>query len=242
MGEHDGHRERLRERFLSHGLKGFSQTQALELLLTYAIPRKDTDDLAHALLKRFGSLDQVFCASEQELCEVPGVGKSTAALLLLLPQLIKKSEIERTVSVKQILKTQDAVDVLEPYFLFERDEIAVALMLDIQHHLISCQELSRGVVNAVDVNVRRVVENALRQRASYVILAHNHPSGNLRPSVEDDSLTSSLYHALQTVGLNLEDHLILTTTGHFSYKDSGTLSLIRFQNPTRPNSGYYGQR
>jgi DNA repair protein RadC len=96
--------------------------------------------------------------------------------------------------------------------------------------------------NAVDVNVRRVVENALRQRASYVILAHNHPSGNLRPSVEDDSLTSSLYHALQTVGLNLEDHLILTTTGHFSYKDSGTLSLIRFQNPTRPNSGYYGRR
>lgn len=242
MGEHDGHRERLRERFLAEGIRGFSAVQALELLLTYAIPRKDTDDLAHVLLKRFGSLDQIFSASERELCEVPGVGKSTAALLLLLPQLIKKSEIEKTVSVKQILRTRDALEVLEPHYMFERDEIATALLLDAEHHLIRCVELSRGVVNAVDLSVRRVVEYALCQRASHVILAHNHPGGNPHPSIDDDALTHELYDALETVGITLDDHLVLSANGNFSYRDSGSLSLVKYQNFGNPRQSMFGRR
>ena len=95
MGVHEGHRERMRERFFQHGLETFNEIEALEMLLYYAIPRKDTNPLAHALLDRFGSLDYVLSASEEELCEVPGISERTAALLMIVPQITQLSEVNR---------------------------------------------------------------------------------------------------------------------------------------------------
>ena len=103
-------------------------------------------------------------------------------------------------------------------------------------------QLRRGVVNAVDLSVRRVVEYALRQRASHVILAHNHPGGNPHPSIDDDALTHELYDALETVGITLDDHLVLSANGSFSYRDSGSLSLVKYQNFGNPRQSMFGRR
>ena len=108
MAVHDGHRERMRDTFLVHGLDSFTEVQALEFLLFYAIPRRDTNTLAHALLERFGTLEAVFDAAEQELCEVPGVGKNTAALIRLVPQILKRSRVAAADEIKTIRNGREA--------------------------------------------------------------------------------------------------------------------------------------
>jgi len=122
MGIHDGHRERMRNSFRKDGLAGFNAISALELLLSYAIPRRDTNPVAHALLERFGSLQEVFDASEEELCEVEGVGTSAAVLIRLIPQIMRKSAVDRASEKRYIMNTRDARDFLAPYFLYERNE------------------------------------------------------------------------------------------------------------------------
>ena len=227
MGIHDGHRERLRSRFIEHGLENFNELNALELLLFYAIPRKDTNPIAHALLDRFGSLYGVFDAGERELMEVEGVGESAAALIRLIPQLVRKSYMSRSDSNTAIASSRDAAEYLMPRFLFEKDEFILLMCLDSRKRLISCTEIGRGVVNAVDVNVRRIAETALKSRASYVVISHNHPDGNVLPSREDDYVTKRVYSALDAINIPLLDHIIVSGERYSSYSDSGILDMFR---------------
>ena len=226
MSVHDGHRERVRERFREQGLDGFNDITALELLLYYAVPRRDTNELAHALLDAFGSLDEVLNASEQELCSVPGVGVNTACLLRLVPQMMRKSAISRTKELKQIRNSRAASRYLIPRFMNERVESALLLSLDAQKRLIACDEVGRGVANATEVSVRRIVETALRRRASSVILAHNHPDGELMPSRDDDWITARAAKALDAVHIHLSDHIIVSGELYMSYCDTGGLTML----------------
>ncbi len=228
MGIHDGHRERLRNSFLEHGLQAMTDIQALELLLFYALPRRDTNELAHLLLKRFGSLDGVFAASREELCETEGIGDNAAALLALVPAIMKKSRLSRAERTRPIRSSADAAGYLLPYFIGERDEVVFMLCLDSGRTVICCEEMGRGVVNVVEASVRRMVEKALRVKAVSVILAHNHPGGVALPSREDERFTRSLYNALETVGIRLEDHLIITDDSYLSIADSGMLTLCKY--------------
>lgn len=228
MAIHDVHRERLRDSFLEHGLESFREVQALELLLFYAIPRRDTNPLAHDLLERSGSLDGVFAASEQELCEVPGVGKSTAALILLVPQILKRSRVSAASTVRFIRNGREAAEYLRPRLDSEREEVALMLCLDSQMAVINCTELARGTVNAVDFNIRRVVELAIKSKASYVILAHNHPGGSPRMSREDDAVTGRVYKALDLVGVRLFDHIIVAGGEYASINDMGGMRLYSY--------------
>ena len=228
MSIHDGHRERLRESFRQNGLDGFDAIRSLELLLQFAIPRRDTNPIAHALLEEFGSLQEVFDASEQELLHVEGIGPSAAVLLRLVPQILKKSAVDRAAELRYLTSTADARDYLMPHFLYERDEKALLLCLDSQRRVIRCEELARGVVNAVSIDVRRVLEIALKHRACSLILAHNHPDGPASNSREDDLVTGQLYRSLLAVGIELRDHLIFARDGVFSYRDSGALQLLGY--------------
>lgn len=162
MGVHDGHRERLRWRFIEHGLKNFNELNSLELLLFFAIPRRDTNELAHTLLARFGTLAGVFDASYEELTSVPGVGENAAALIMLVPQILKKSYVARGEETAYITNSTEAGKYLVPRFMFEKDEIALLLCLDTQKRVLSCTEIGRGVVNAVNASPRKVVETALK--------------------------------------------------------------------------------
>lgn len=226
MSVHDGHRDRLRRRFLEHGLDNFNELNALELLLFYAIPRRDTNPIAHALLDRFGSLQGVFQASIQELCDVEGVGENAAALLTLAPQIVRRSLTAQADKIRYIRSTEDAGEYLMPRFFNERDEVLLLVCLDSQRKIISCLEMGRGVVNSVDTSIRKIAEAALKAKASSVILSHNHPDGVALPSAEDDAVTRAAAKALQVLGISLADHIIVSGDDYISYRDSNALDTL----------------
>ncbi len=229
MGVHDGHRERMRERFFQHGLQTFNEIEALEFLLFYAIPQKDTNPLAHALLDHFGTLDDVLNATEQQLCEVPGIGLRTAALLMLVPQMHRLSEVKKSQRIGEIKSTQDAINYLRPYFDGRKDEMLMFVCLDSTCKIISAEIISVGVVNRVRFDRRQLVEIALKRKATLVVLAHNHPDGDPTPSREDDAATSRLLHSLLDFNIELFDHVILSGEKSYSYRMKGTLSVFRRQ-------------
>lgn len=228
MGVHDGHRDRLRARFLEYGLDNFNDLNALELLLFYAIPRRDTNEIAHALLECFGSLEGVFYASERELLQVPGIGTNAAALIRLVPQLMKKSALSRPDRREVIMNSSDAGRYFVPRFMYEQDEVVYLLCLDGQKRVIKCAEMGRGVFNCVETSIRRIVETALKYKSSSVILAHNHPDGLALPSSEDDMVTKQVSTALALVGVSLEDHIIVAGDDFVSFADSGIMRLYRY--------------
>lgn len=222
MGIHDGHREKMRARFRQTGLSGFADHEALELLLYYAIPRRDTNQLAHLLLERYGSLEAVLTAPEEDLCKVDGLGMSGAVLLRLVPMLAEKcrEQTERTV----ILNSAEAAgEFLLRRFQGKSFEQVYELCLDRKGKLLGCKLLTEGNVNGADLSIRRVVENALLTNASAVILSHNHPSGVALPSGEDFATTDRVQSALSGVGVELADHIIVADGDFVSMRDSGYL-------------------
>ncbi len=221
MGIHDGHRERLRERFKDNGLQGFNEINALELLLFYAIPRKDTNPVAHELLRKFGNLCGVFAASAEELKEVPGITDTGAALIRLVPEINRLARVTEASVRKGITNSTLASSYVLPRFLYEENEKVVMLSLDSAKKVKAYNEISSGVVNTVDLNIRLIVETALKNKASSVILAHNHPDGDVRPSREDIDTTKRIKESLRLVDIPLVDHIIVSGSEYFSFCDAG---------------------
>lgn len=223
MGIHDGHREKKRQQFLRHGLDSFADHEVLELLLFYAIPRKDTNPIAHALMDRFGSLDAVLSAPVEELCRVKGVGESAAALLKLTPQVYRRSRIAAAERERVLNSSQRAGDYLLELFTGETAEVLYELCLDRKGKLLACRRVGEGGVSSINVDLRKIVENALLTGASGVILSHNHPSGIALPSADDCAATVRVKEALKTVGLVLVDHIVVADGDYVSMADSGQL-------------------
>jgi len=223
MGEHDGHRSRMKKRFLQYGLASFDDHNILELLLFYAQPRKDTNATAHRLMDAFGSLDAVFEAPPQALMQVEGVGESAAVLIHLVPEAARRYRIAKETNGTIIASSEDAGRYMIPRFLNCRDEAVYMLCLDPKHRVLGCHELGGGGPTSVSVNVRRIVEIALNQNAAAVILAHNHPNGLAIPSAEDRRTTRRVRDALALVGIPLLDHIIVAGEDFVSMSDSGML-------------------
>jgi len=223
MGVHDGHRERLKERYLQHGLDGFNDLNVLELILFYAIPRRDTNELAHALLDRFGSLESVLDASARDLQTVPGIGEHTALLLSLFRETARRCELNGTRRIRTILSTADAGRYFLPRLRYERDEKLLMLCLDSQKRVIECGQVAVGALNEVKISIRKIVEKAVNCRAASVILAHNHPDGSARPSKEDELTTRSIVNALKLVEIPVEDHIVVAGNEYVSFAASGLL-------------------
>lgn len=222
MSVHEGHRARKKEQFRAHGLAAFADHEVLELLLYYAIPRQDTNPIAHRLMERFGSLDAVFTADLAELSAVDGVGESAATLLALIRPLFQRVHLAATREI--ILADEEAIgDYFFDLFLGEREEKLYEACLDAKSRLLSCQLISSGGMDSMQVNVRRVVENAIKCSATSVLLAHNHPSGLALPSPEDNATTLSIYNALRAVGIELSDHIIVADQDYVSLRHNGLL-------------------
>lgn len=226
MGVHDGHRQRLREQFLLNELESFNDITALEFLLSFAIPRKDTNELAHALLDKFGSLKDVMSASHQELLEVKGIGENAAVLLRLVPQMYKKSAVSAAKELKVLRYISDIAEYLYPRFLNEADEVMYLLCIDNNSNPICCIQLARGVADYVETNIRKIAQLSLSNRATRVVIAHNHPRGPALPSIEDDEVTRRVLHGLSALGVSLSDHLIFFGEEYYSYVQSGRLGLM----------------
>ena len=221
MSIHDGHRQRLKQRFLEEGLDHFSQVQVLELLLFYAIARKDTNPIAHALLDRFGSLAQVLEAPVEELCKVPGVGDSAATLIHLAKDLGRYYQVSRSSEISILPTLDDCAQYLMPYFYGRTLETVYLLCLDAKCKVLCCREIGEGSVNSAGISVRKVVETALGANASSVVLAHNHPSGLAIPSNEDIHTTRRIAGALRSVEIQMVDHIIVGDADYISFAQSG---------------------
>ena len=225
MSTHDGHRQRLKNRYAESGLDSFEEHQVLELLLFYCVPRRDTNTLAHDLIQRFGSLSGVLETPRTELEKVEGMGPASAAFLTLIHDLDRYCKVH-CVDRPVILNTIERCgEVLAPYFQGRRNEVVYLLCLDAKCKMLCCKEVGEGSVNSAAVPIRRVVEMALAAGATSVVLAHNHPSGVAVPSPEDAWTTRKLARALYAVEIQLVDHLVVADGDYVSLVQSGQYRL-----------------
>lgn len=212
----------MKNRFLNEGMRHFADHEILEMLLYYAIPKKDTNALAHILLERFGSLHLVFEADYQELCSVEGVGKHTAMLLRMIPDLLRAYQVSQTRGKLLMLKEPESiVEYLRPRFFGRTREEMFLLCFDDGGGLVYDGVLFEGTVNAVQVHMRELIGVVLRVGATNVILAHNHPKGLAIPSSDDLAVTYMVDKGLRVVGARLVDHFIVTVDDAMSMRASG---------------------
>ena len=209
---HAGHRARMRKRFLTSGLEGFASHEVLEFLLFYPNQRRNTNDIAHQLISRFGSLPAVLEASYEELKQVQGVNDVTASYITFLPALFR-----RYVQEKEVLP--EAFDTLSKLSRFCRSlfigvkvEEAYVLLFDNAMHLLEFQLLSSGTVNGVPILTRKIAELALEKHAACVVITHNHPDGLPLPSDEDILTTQRISAALELFQIPLLEHILVTDT------------------------------
>lgn len=224
LSVHNGHRGRRKELFRKYGLDAFTDHEALELLLFYALPQKDVNGLAHTLIQTFGSLENVLTASPEELEEIGGVGAHTATLLNLVLPLARCSQTVYAKEPTILRTTEEAGEHFLRLFHGEREELIYEACLDAKGKLLRCALVGRGGVDAVALNLRRIVEIAFLSGACVVILAHNHPSGIALPSPDDNESTLRAWDALRRVGVTLADHIIVADGDFVSLRDNGLLS------------------
>lgn len=218
---HKGHRQRMKDRFREEGLDNFSEVQALELLLFYCIPQKDTNPIAHDLLNHFGSLSQVLEAPVEELVKVPGIKENAAVLLKLVTDMGRYYLVSRSQQFTILPTVNACANFLVPRFFGRRVETVFLLCLDAKCKVLCCKEVGEGSVNSAGISIRKIVELALGANATTVVLAHNHPSGMAIPSPEDIQTTRRLAAALNAVEIHLADHIIVADDDHISMVQSG---------------------
>ena len=216
MGE--GHRARMRAKFERSGFEDFAEHEILEYMLFDALPRVNTNDIAHRLLDKFGSLYAVLEADEKDLCSVSGMGLKAAAHLRLVPHVLrayKKSRLGPKPAVKTIKHACDyCVSLLfgKPY-----EELHV-LWLSTQNRVINSEKLSEGSLNESPVYTEKIAASALRNRAAKAIIAHNHPGGSVKPSTKDIEMTLKIMDALRLLNVDLVDHIIVCDEATFSFQ------------------------
>lgn len=227
---HKGHRERLRANYASQGGDALLDHQYLELLLTYAIPRRDTNEIAHALLDRFGTLENILRAEVAALMLVDGVGENTAVFLRMT------GDLENRLALKRLSNEHGTVYLKTPYSaavyartLLSREgyERVKIVFLDSRKKVLSNETLSLGTLTEAQVYPRMVAERALLKRAHSVMLLHNHPSGDPTPSQADKDTTVSVRTTLDSVAVKLIDHLIVGGFYVFSFSTNAVIDLTR---------------
>ncbi len=221
---HEGHRERMKRRFLENGLDSFSDHNILELLLFYAVPRRDTNILAHRLMDKFGSLSAVLDAPVEELATVLGVGKGAATYLKLFSQVARIYFNDKMKDGILLDSSEKVGQYLIPKYIGIPNEIVLLVCLDSKCKVIGCTTVMEGSVNATQVSVRKIVETAVRSNASSVIISHNHPSGLAIPSREDLQTTEKIKQALLLINITLLDHIIVADNDWVSLRDSSYLT------------------
>ena len=228
MSEHEGHRDRLRSRFLKDGnMTGFAPHEALELLLTYAIPRKDVNPIAHRLMDHFGSFHAVLEARQEELTQVSEIGPGAAMLIRMLLPLFRLYENDRLAERKELTSYRAVRDYCASLFRGVTDERFYLISLDARLKIISTQVLSEGTVDEVAVYPRQVLSLLLRQNAQGAVLSHNHPGQSAEPSQADLEMTGLLEDVMQKVGIRLFDHVICGADGTYSFAQHQLLGAER---------------
>ena len=220
---HDGHRRRMKQQFAEHGGEGMNDIRFLELLLYFAIPRSDTNELAHALLERYGTIRGVLDAEPSDLQKVEGIGENAALFLKTVREALRRYMTSPLQETAFICSSTDAGGYFLPILQYETEEKVYLMCLNGRGGVISCTQIASGTLCAVNVSIRRIVDEAVRRRCASVILAHNHPAGFAIPSAEDRAFTQELKRALQLMDVRLMDHIIVADGDFVSFAQSGYL-------------------
>lgn len=224
---HDNHRQRLKSRFLEEGFSTFEEHQVLELALFYAIPRKDTNLIAHRLLKKFGSLAEVLNAPLTELVKVEGIGESAAIFLKMQHGLLLKYQLSYYDEKINLSSHKACVNFISEKMRFLNHEEFHILCLDSSMKLLKYLPMFKGTVNAATINLRELTSKILQIDSCAVIIAHNHPSGIAYPSQEDIDLTEILLMAFKYQDIELLDHMIITNKGCYSMHKENKMAELR---------------
>lgn len=224
MGTHDGHRERMRERFRQYGGESFEKHELLEMLLYYAYPRTDTNERAHKLLDAFdGSFTKLITSDPENIEKQSGISSNAAIMFSLIGEIYKRIAIEKWDKNVCIKNTAYAGEYAKSYLTNLDIEKMYVVCLDNALKVIKCVEASKGTVNSVFLEKRKLIEIAVTNKASKIILMHNHPSGIIRPSYEDISFTIECINALKVIDIEFVDHIIVAGDNYFSMKDNNML-------------------
>jgi DNA repair protein RadC len=220
---HEGHRERMKNRFLNEGLDHFSQHQVLELLLFYTIPRRDTNPLAHRLIKRYSSLVGVLEADFEDLIKVEGVSRNTALFLSLIPSLCRRYLTDKQGSKPRLNSSAKAGEYARSLFYGRQYEAFYVICLDSQNKVNHAALVHEGTIDSAPVYPRLIIETALRHKAAAMILTHNHPGGSLQPSAADLDATRKICNACDAISIRVVDHIIVAGEQYFSFADRGLI-------------------
>lgn len=219
MSKAPGHRERLRERFDKGGFKGFHDYEVLEFLLTFIFRQGDVKPLAKELIKRFGSFSKVLDASVEDFENIKGMGKSSALNLHAFREMMAYYfQDHATINKEQITKMSALVEMLRARIGQKQIEILFAVFLNAKNEVLATKELGEGTVSQASAFPRKIVEESLKQKATSIILAHNHPGGIAEPSEHDEAITTEIQKALALVEISLQDHIILANNEYYSFK------------------------
>ena len=238
QGQRSGHRQRLRDKFLEHGLEKFTDEEIVELLLTFGTPRRDCKQAARNLLKRFGSIRAVFEADSQDLAGTQGVGQANVVAVKFIHAAAGRYLEQRLIGREYLSSSHKVFTYLRHNLENLGKEVFKVIYLDSANGVISLEDGSRGTVNRADVHPREIIERALTLKASGMVFAHNHPTGRTAPSPDDLRLTRQLLHAAFLVQMKVIDHLIVGKgEEYFSFRDQGRLTVYENEMLTFYQSG-----
>ncbi len=223
---HAGHRNRLKERFVKEGnLSNFELHNILELLLFFGIPQKDTNPLAHELIRTFGGFDNVFEAPLRQLASVKGMTRNAAVLIKLIPEIYRRYLDEATVSEERLNSPEKLRNYLLPKFEGLSEEIVYLLCMDSTCKLLKVEIVGKGSEMASFIDIRKIVEITLQCNAKMIVLAHNHPDGTKSPSTRDKETTRRLEEILSALSIEFIDHFIIAGNEAVSMVELGFLAV-----------------
>ncbi|MBC8430578.1 MAG: DNA repair protein RadC [Desulfobacterales bacterium] len=233
----EGHRQRLREKFLKSGLLGFHDYEVIELLLTLVTPRKDCKTAAKSALKRFKTLPGVLEASTKELCEVEGIGPKNLLGIKLVKAVGDRYLEHKLIEKDPLNNSKELFDYLYHNIRDKSRECFNVIFLDAKNRVITTETLFEGTLTASSVYPREVVAAALNHHAAALIFAHNHPSGDPEPSAEDVAITRRLVFSCKVVGITVHEHLIVGNNRYFSFADQGYIARMNREFDTQTQNG-----
>ncbi|MBR5135359.1 MAG: hypothetical protein IKV35_07150 [Clostridia bacterium] len=220
---HNGHRQRVKDRYAAGGIDVFSPHEIVEFLLFFAIPQKDTNELAHRLIETFGTVRGILNAEPETLMNVEGMTPNAVMLLRLMGDVRRYCNCEEEFKRVRLLDTDSQVDFFRPYFEDCTREVVWMATLDVSGHLLGMHKISEGTPLEADVNMRTVLFNALTDNAVNVVIAHNHPSGLALPSNADIRCTARIASILLSIGIGVLDHLVFARGDCVSFKQTRSI-------------------
>lgn len=223
---HEGHRKRIRERYMKEGLDSFSDHEVVELLLFYCIPKRDTNELAHRMVKEFGTLHDLFEADPRDIARRCKVSLNTATLISLAAPLSRRY-LKQKWGNRPILNSSSlAGNYAVSLFAGRVYECFFVICLDSRNRVNHSALVHEGTINEAPVYPRIIVETALRHKANSIILAHNHPGGSLKASNADIDVTRKICQAMKPISINVVDHIIVAGDRYISFAEQGVMDSL----------------